>query len=85
VHTVTVPPPHTLFEHFSPVVQALPSSQAMVFAVLTQTPVPVQESSVQGLLSSQLLPPVGVHVPETQWSPVVQPSLSLQVFELLFV
>jgi hypothetical protein len=56
-----------------------------VFAVLAQTPPALQVSSVQGLLSSQLLPPVGTQVPVTQWSPVVHPSLSLQGLALLFV
>ena len=84
-HTVAGPGTHALLAHLSPVVQALLSLQIAVLAVFTQTPAPVQESSVHGFASSQLLPPVGMHAPATQWSPVVQPSLSLQGFALSFV
>ena len=84
-HTVAGPGTHALFAHLSPVVHALSSSQFAVFAVFTHVPAPLHVSSVHGLVSSQLLPPVATQVPVTQWSPVVQPSLSLHVFALLFV
>jgi hypothetical protein len=78
-HTVAGPGTHTLLLHLSPEVQAFPSSQFAVFGVFTQAPERLHVSSVHGFPSSQLLPPVGTQAPVTQWSPVVQPSLSLHV------
>jgi len=64
------------FEQISPVVQALPSSQAMVLLVFTQLPVAAtQVSVVQGLLSLQRVAasPQRLHpVTGSQAGPVAQ-------------
>ena len=57
------PPRHTPAAQVSPVVQALPSSQLAVFSTWTHPSVASQESSVQGLPSSQ---PIGAHAPPQQ-------------------
>jgi hypothetical protein len=78
------PPTHLPPAHRSDVVQALPSSQALVL-LATMQPVEVShESSVQGFLSSQVMV-VPVHLPATQWSLLVQALLSLQAFALSLV
>ena len=78
------PPTHLPPAHPSDVVQALPSSQALVL-LATMQPVEVShESSVQGFLSSQVMV-VPVHLPATQWSLLVQALLSLQAFALSLV
>src|SRR4029079_11233777 len=62
----------------SPEVQASPSEQGAVLFVWTH-PVPgSQESSVQGLLSSQLTAPPGAQAPPAQTSPSVQALPSVQ-------
>ena len=69
------PPPQ-----MSPVVQALPSSQAAVLLVWTQPLTASQESLVQGLPSSQFGGNEPTHLPDaSQTSAVVQALLSLQV------
>jgi hypothetical protein len=55
----------------SPVVQALPSSQAAVLAAWTQPLAGLQESSVQAFPSSQLVAEPLTHAPFTHVSPVV--------------
>jgi hypothetical protein len=68
-----VPPPHV-----SAVVQAFPSLHAAVLFACVQ-PVPgMHESSVHGLPSSQLKPPLPAHTPPAQTSPVVQALPSSQ-------
>jgi hypothetical protein len=74
------PPPQT-----SPVVQALPSLQALVLFVKTQAPVVgLQLSVVQTLLSLQTVAVPGRQLPPRHSSPVVQALSSLHVFELSF-
>jgi len=65
--------------HLSPVVQALPSSQAALLAVLTQPTPGKQASSVQGLPSSHTTALPGEQLPSAQRSPWVQALPSLQV------
>jgi hypothetical protein len=79
VHTLpslqTVGPPglHAPPPHVSPVVQALPSSQAWVLATKAQAPVAgLQLSDVQGLLSLQTTAEPGLHAPPPHRSPTVQ-------------
>src|SRR4029079_16115901 len=62
----------------SPVVQASPSEQGAVLFACAQPVAGTQESSVQGLLSSQLGGPPGVQAPPPHVSPVVQASPSEQ-------
>ena len=64
-------PRQTPSEHVSPVVQAFPSSQGVVFGVLTQPVAGSQESSVHGLPSSQLRA-APTQTPSEHVSPVVQ-------------
>jgi len=61
-------------EHTSPTVQALPSSHVAVLFVCVQVP-PAQLSSVQGLLSLQVVP-VPWHEPPEHTSSTVQGSPS---------
>jgi hypothetical protein len=70
------PPPQV-----SPVVQALPSSQATVFGTNVQAPVwTLQPLVVQTLLSSHVFGVPGVQPPlASQVSPSVQALLSLQL------
>jgi hypothetical protein len=74
-----MPPPQV-----SPVVQAFPSSQAIVLFVKTQPASSVQVSVVQGLLSLQIRPTPGWQVPPPQVSPVVHGLPSSHAF-VLFV
>src|SRR5258705_565365 len=55
------PPPHV-----SPVVQALPSSHAAVLSACTQPVAGLHESSVQGLLSLQLIANTGLQLHPAQ-------------------
>jgi hypothetical protein len=73
-----VPPTHAPLAHVSFVVQALPSSQGAVLSVWTQPLTGSQESSVQGLLSSQLGAAPPTHAPAAQVSLVVQALASSQ-------
>jgi hypothetical protein len=66
------------------VVQAFPSSQALVLFVKTQPASSVQVSVVQGLLSLQIRPTPGWQVPPPQVSPVVHGLPSSHAF-VLFV
>jgi hypothetical protein len=66
-----VPLWHRPPEHTSPLVHALPSSQAAVLFWFTQ-PVDVQLSVVHGLLSSQVLALPPPQTPPVHVSPVVQ-------------
>ncbi len=68
----TALPAHTLAPHKSFCVQALPSSQAVVLAELTQPAVGSHESLVHGLLSLQDFCAVPPQTPLAQTSPVVQ-------------
>jgi hypothetical protein len=81
-HVNAGPPTQALFAQTSLVVQALLSLQGAVFATLAHPVEELQESSVHGLLSLQLVGPLETQLPPLQWSPVVQASPSLQVFEL---
>src|SRR2546425_1208362 len=76
------PPVHRPFEQTSPVVQALPSSQARVFAAWTQPLPGSQESSVQGLPSSQSSGGPPTQAPAAQVSAVVQTLASWHGFVL---
>jgi hypothetical protein len=73
-----VPPPQV-----SPVVQALPSLQALVLLVWTQPLPGSHESFVHGLLSSQFGAGPPLQVPPPQVSPVVQALPSSQGSALL--
>src|SRR5204863_448432 len=74
------PPAHTPPAHASIVVQASPSLHGAVLFVWTQAPdIGLQESSVQGFPSSQLVVGPGTHDPLMQLSGVVQALLSEQV------
>jgi hypothetical protein len=79
------PPTHALFAHRSAVVQALPSSQLAVFALLAQPVAGTQVSSVQGLLSSQTRGVLPTQILLAQRSTVVQalPSSQFAVLALL--
>jgi hypothetical protein len=81
-HGSAGPPTHALFAQTSLVVQAFLSSQGFVFATLLHPDAELHESSVHGLLSLQFVGPLEMQLPPLQWSPVVQASLSLHVFEL---
>jgi hypothetical protein len=74
-----VPPPQV-----SPVVQALPSSQALVLFVKTQPVAGLHVSVVQTLASSQTTGAPALQVPPPQVSPVVQAFPSSQAI-VLFV
>src|SRR5438445_335288 len=76
------PPTHVPPEHVSLVVQALPSSHGTVFGVWTQPLAGSQESSVQGLPSSQLSSGPPAHAPAAQVSAVVQALPSWHGFAL---
>src|SRR2546423_810969 len=73
------PDPH---RQTSLVVQALPSSHGAVFGVWTQPLAGSQESSVQGLPSSQLSSGPPAHAPAAQVSAVVQALPSWHGFAL---
>lgn len=68
--------------HTSPVVHALPSEHASELKPFTQPPAGLQESVVQGLLSSQLMAVPATQVPAVQVSPLVQTLPSEQGAEL---
>ena len=68
--------------HVSAVVQALPSSQAIVLLANTQPVAGLQLSFVQMLLSLQTTAVAPVHVPAPQTSPAVQAFPSLQAIVL---
>jgi hypothetical protein len=72
------PPTHAPSEQASPVVQALPSSQAAVLLSCTQPVAGLQLSSVHGLLSSQLGAEPPTQMPPEHASPVVQAFSSSQ-------
>src|SRR5437870_4991687 len=76
------PPVHRPFEQVSPVVHALPSSQASVFGAWTQPLPESQESSVQGLPSSQSSDGPPTHAPAAHVSAVVQALPSWHGFAL---
>jgi hypothetical protein len=65
------PPTHTPAEQVSLVVQALPSLHGAVLLVKTHPVAGAQESSVQTLLSLQVIP-VPAHTPAVHTSPLVQ-------------
>jgi hypothetical protein len=70
--------------HLSAVVQALPSSQALML-LAKMHPVEVShESLVHGFWSLHVMT-VPRHAPALQWSPLVQALASLQVFAFAFV
>jgi hypothetical protein len=71
-----------LFAQTSLVVQALLSLHGAVLATLAHPDEELHESFVHGLLSLQFVGPLVTQLPPLQWSPVVQASPSLQVFEL---
>ncbi len=73
-----MPGSQVLLAHWSPVVQASPSSQAMLLAVLMQSPNASQPSSVHGLPSSQEAGAWPEQTPPWQVSPVVQELPSSQ-------
>jgi hypothetical protein len=74
-----VPPPQV-----SPVVQALPSSQAVVLLACTHPVAGLHESSVQALLSLQFgVPAPAWQLPPPHASPIVHAFPSSQVFVLL--
>src|SRR5262249_55233822 len=73
-----VPPPQV-----SPEVQALPSSHEFVLLVWTQPVCGSHESSVHGLLSSQLVVPPGWQLPPLHVSPDDQAFPSLHDAVLL--
>ena len=66
------PPTHMPPEHVSPVVHASPSSQGSVLSTFRQPRTESQESSVQGLASSQSGAAPPTQTPAAQVSPVVQ-------------
>ena len=78
------PPTQDPTAQVSTVVQALPSSQEAVLFVKTQPVAGTQESSVQGLLSSQIGAEPPTQDPAAQVSGVVQALPSLQA-AVLFV
>src|SRR5215831_5902036 len=86
VQTLAVPPVQTPFWQASPVVQALPSLQAVPLAAFgfEQTPVVVSQTPAtwhwSDAVQTLAVPPV--HAPAWQASPVVQALLSLQVVPL---
>jgi hypothetical protein len=84
LHVTGLPAPHAPPEQRSPIVQALPSSQALVLWVWTQPVAGSHESSVQGLLSSQASGAPPWQAPPPQASPAVQASPSSHPF-VLFV
>ena len=71
-------PAHFPAVHLSPMVHALPSSQgaSSTLATLVQPVIPLQESTVQSLLSLQEMGAPLLHPPLWQESPCVQTSLS---------
>jgi len=69
---VAPPGTHAPSPQVSPVVQALPSEHGTVLFVCPQPVVGLQESSVQGFESSQLVGPPGTQAPPPHVSPVVQ-------------
>jgi hypothetical protein len=71
------PPTQVPPEQVSLVVQALPSLQGAVLLVCVQPVEGLQASSVQGLLSLQLVAEPGTQAPPEQTSPVVQALPSL--------
>jgi len=71
LHTSAAPPTHTPAEQVSFVVQALPSLHGAVLLVKTHPVAGAQESSVQTLLSLQVIP-VPAHTPAVHTSPLVQ-------------
>jgi hypothetical protein len=77
------PPTHAPPEHVSPEVQALPSLHATVLLVWVQPVDGLQESSVQGLPSSQFGPAPPTQTPPEHASPVVQALPSSQEAALL--
>ena len=68
----------------SPVVQALPSSQAFELLRNAHPLAGLHESVVQAFPSLQLTDPPLTHAPPWQLSPVVQASLSSQELPLAF-
>ena len=81
--TKALPGTHTELLHKSPVVQALPSSQAWTLARWLQPLAGSQASSVQMFLSSHAIGAPGWQVPPAQTSLSVQAFLSLQSAKLL--
>ena len=85
LHT-TAEPVHLPLAQTSPVVQALPSVQAAVLAVITQPPVLASQASlVHGLLSLHTVILAPWHTPFAQASPQVQAMPSLQVVPVSLV
>jgi hypothetical protein len=78
LQTMAAPPWQLPPLQASPVVQALPSSHAAALFVWTQPVAGTQESSVHGLLSSQLVAEPAWQLPPAQVSPVVQAFPSSQ-------
>ena len=83
LHTSVRPAWHVPPPQVSPVVHALPSSQAFALLVKTQPVAGLQLSVVQRLLSLQTTAEPAWHVPPPQTSPVVQAFPSSQAFALL--
>jgi hypothetical protein len=79
---VAEPPAHAPLAQVSPVVQALPSSQASALFVNTQPLSASHESVVQALLSLQTRGVPDRQAPSTQTSSVVQAFWSVQGSEL---
>ena len=83
LHTLTGPPTHAPFAHWSPVVHALPSVQFSVLFVCVQVPVVgSQPSLVQTRLSLQFTGAVPSHTPLKQTSVLVHALLSLHAVAL---
>ena len=83
LQTTALPGTQALSLQVSPLLQASPSSQGTMLATLVQPSLESQESSVQGLLSSQAMAAPGTHWPPWQASFWVQALLSVQGFVLL--
>ncbi len=83
--SIASPGLHALSQHWSPSVQALPSSQDSPLAAWWRQPsCGSQMSFVHGLASSQLGVPLPVHWPSQQLSVSVQASSSLQAAPSVF-
>lgn len=81
-HRLGLPGLHTPAAHASPLVQGSPSSHSAPLFLCVQPVSGAQPSSVQGLLSPQLGPPLPAHLPAVQVSPWVQPLPSSQAVAL---
>ena len=83
LHEIAAPDRQAPPAHWSPTVHTLPSLHGTVLLVDLHPVAVSQLSVVQGLLSSQVLGPVGVQTPLVQASPTVQLLLSEQLASLL--